>query len=145
MKKCIILKNLADTRNLAIDIAKKLKGGEVLALSGPLGSGKTTFVQFLAKALGIKRTVKSPTFVLLQTYKINSKRITQNAKLFCHMDAYRLKGDEELGALGLHDYLGKPKVITVIEWAEKIKKALPPKTIWLKFQYAPRGRTITIS
>ena len=119
--KRFILKNLADTDKLARNVAKTLRGGGVIALSGPLGSGKTTFVQFLAKALGVKRTVKSPTFVLLQTYKIseehrtrNTERGTQKAKLLCHVDCYRLNNANELYALGLHDYLGKTNVITII-------------------------------
>jgi len=143
MKK-IYLPNINTTKTLAGQMAKKLKGGEVLALSGPLGSGKTTFVQFLAKALGVKQAVRSPSFIVLQVFKINSKRITHNAKLLCHVDCYRLKDTKELNTLGLHDYLGKPNVITVIEWAEKIKKIFPPKTIWLKFKYAKHGRMALI-
>lgn len=155
--KQINLKTIQDTNELAAVVVARLRGGEVLALSGPLGSGKTTFVQFLAKALGVKRTVKSPSFVLLQTYKINLERRThptsprttglrgaRNAELLCHVDCYRLKSAKELDALGLHDYLGKPNIITVIEWAEKIKKALPPKTIWLKFKYTKTGRDVKI-
>ena len=149
MKK-IYLPNIDATNTLAKQIAKNLNGGEVIGLSGPLGSGKTTFVQFLAKALGVKRTVKSPTFILLQAYKIreehrtrNTERGTQNEELLCHIDCYRLKNADELNALGLHDYLGKPNVITVIEWAEKIKSILPPKTICLNFQYTKGGRSVT--
>lgn len=141
MKK-IILKNLADTRKLAKDIAKKLRGSEVIALTGPLGSGKTTFVQFLAKELGVKRTVKSPSFIILQLFNLQPASCKLRAKLLCHVDCYRLKNADELDALGLGDYLGKSNVITVIEWAEKIKKALPPKTIWLKFKYAKDGRSV---
>ena len=79
MKK-IYLPNIDATNRLAKQIAKNLNGGEVIGLSGPLGSGKTTFVQFLAKALGVKRTVKSPTFILLQAYKIREEHRTRNTE-----------------------------------------------------------------
>src|SRR3989338_7370822 len=113
MKK-IYLPNINTTKTLAGQMAKKLKGGEVLALSGPLGSGKTTFVQFLAKALGIKQAVRSPSFIVLQIFKLQATSYKLEARTLCHVDCYRLKDAKELDALGLHDYLGKPNVITVI-------------------------------
>src|SRR3989338_6736434 len=142
MKK-IYLPNINTTKTLAGQIARDLKGGEVLAFSGPLGSGKTTFVQFLAKALGVKQAVRSPSFIVLQIFKLQATSYKLQATILCHIDCYRLKDTKELNTLGLHDYLGKPNVITVIEWAEKIKSILPRKTTWLKFQYTKGGRSVT--
>lgn len=136
MKK-ISLKSLADTQQLAQQLAATLRGGEVLALSGQLGAGKTTFTQALAKALGVKQTVKSPTFTILQTY--SAGRLT-----LCHVDAYRLKSINELEAIGLTDYLGQVNTITIIEWAEKIKKAIPRNATWLKFTLNKDSRTVLI-
>lgn len=142
------LLTLADTERLAWEIAATLRGAEVIALSGSLGAGKTTFTQALGRALGIKKEVKSPTFVVMHVHKINAKRITHNAKLktkfLCHVDAYRIEELSELETIGLQDYLGNPEVITVIEWAEKIKKILPKETLWLTFAYAKQGRSVTV-
>ena len=167
----ISLKTLTDTERLAKKIVGALKGGEVIALSGPLGSGKTTFTQALARALGIKRGVKSPTFVVIRIHEATRVRrhetgdrgqgkrdkrrgIRKNETLslvsgslslrLCHVDAYRLHNIEELEAIGLADYLAEPHTITVIEWAEKIKKALPPNTLWLIFSFSNNKRTVTI-
>lgn len=111
-------------------MAKSLKGGEILALSGDLGGGKTTFVKGLAKGLGIRALVTSPSFVIVKEYKGRGL-----SKSLVHVDLYRLKGPEEIESLGLSDYLGKPDKISVIEWAEKIKEILPKKTIWLEFEF----------
>ena len=150
------LSSLDDTQKLAQKIAKTLKGGEVLALTGSLGSGKTTFTQLLARALGVKRRVRSPSFIVLQTFETNTKVRIQNSKvkmhpasfklrgaknaklqgkttslLLCHVDAYRLNDLSEIEALGLYDYLGKPDTVTVIEWAEKIRSVLPRHALWI--------------
>lgn len=112
----------------AKNLAKQLRGGEIIALSGNLGSGKTTFTQALGKALGVKELISSPTFVILQEFST-----TQSPKLiFYHLDLYRTRSFREVKALGITDWWGHPKTITVIEWAEKIKKYLPDKTIYLK-------------
>jgi tRNA threonylcarbamoyladenosine biosynthesis protein TsaE len=97
-----------------------------LGLIGPLGAGKTTLVQYLAKALGVKQTVNSPTFVLLKEYSIRGK-----FKKIIHIDAYRLSSEWALLEIGLADYLVDKKNLIVIEWADKVKKILPLKTIWL--------------
>lgn len=141
MKK-IILKTEKDTEKLAQSIAKKLKGGEILALSGDLGAGKTTFTQYLAKALGVKVHVNSPTFVIMRIYK-TSKHPFQN---LAHIDAYRLDSEKELEYLGLDQYIGQPSAITVIEWAEKIKKELKKnlKVMYLDFKVNKGVHQVTI-
>jgi len=90
-----------------------------------LGSGKTTFVQGLAKGLGIEKKIISPTFILMRTY----------GNLY-HVDLYRLEGNvaEEAKNLGLTDIWGKKDNIVVIEWAEKIKEIIPKKAKWIKFE-----------
>ncbi len=138
-----LLNNLADTEALARQIASHLKGGEVLALSGNLGSGKTTFTQFLAKALGVKENVTSPTFVLMKKYLLNVKRYTLNA--LYHIDAYRLNDWTDAESLGLFDFLGQPETITVIEWADKIVDALPKNAIKIYFEASTNKRTVKIA
>lgn len=110
----------AATAALGGRLAKSAKSGEIFALVGDLGGGKTCFTKGFAKSLGIKRPVQSPSFVLMKIYRLKKRRL----KKFCHLDAYRLKNPAELAELGLDEYLGRPGVVTVIEWADKIKKML---------------------
>ncbi len=110
-----------ETRALAAGLAGKLDPGSVLALRGPLGSGKTCFAQGCARGLGVEeRYVTSPTFVLIREYR---GRVP-----FYHIDLYRLDPGPEIGALGLDEYLEGPGV-TAIEWAEKLEGHLPERTI----------------
>lgn len=95
---------------------KSLKGGEVVLLEGALGSGKTTFVKGVLAAAGHKGRVLSPTFTLARQYQ--TKKF-----LFCHVDLYRLAQDQLFG-WGLEDFLYADKVITLIEWGEKIESGL---------------------
>jgi len=99
----------------------------VLALSGELGGGKTTFVQGFMTGAGIKKKITSPTFVLLKNYK-----------LIYHIDCYRLKKAKELLDLGLREILINPKNIVLIEWPEIVKKYLPKSAIWIKFKYGKK-------
>lgn len=116
-----ISNSIKDTEKFAKQIAKSLNGGEVLGLVGNLGAGKTTFTQALGKALGVKQTMTSPTFVLMKIYPLNHP----SAKYLCHIDAYRLTTQEDLIAIGANDYIGQPETITVIEWADRVEKVLP--------------------
>lgn len=125
--------SLFELKNLAKDVAKKLRGGEVLALIGNLGSGKTTFTKYLATFLKVKRRITSPTFTLMQEApgRLKSgKRI-----VLYHLDLYRIRGYKEVEALGLKQIWQKPEHIVVIEWANKIKKYLPKNTYYIYFKF----------
>lgn len=116
------------TKKLAQDLAKDFTHG-VIALSGVLGVGKTTFVQGFAKGLGIKEKIISPTFVLIRQHKIpNSKRVLY------HVDLYRLAGNQIANSLGLEDLMSNLTSVVLIEWAEKVKDLLPKNTIWISFK-----------
>ncbi len=101
-------------------LAKQLKGGEVIALIGNLGAGKTTLIKGIARGLGLKKIITSPTFVLMKIYDIDSK-----IKKLVHIDCYRIKSAEEISAIGAQEYFGQKNTVVVIEWADKIKKLLP--------------------
>ena len=116
---------------IAKKISESLKGGEIFALSGPLGAGKTTFVKAVGKELKIKRKITSPTFVLMNV--LPAKLKGGKKIMFYHLDLYRTKNFKEASALGLKEFWGQPNTITFIEWAEKIKKHLPTKTRFIKF------------
>src|SRR3989338_11070284 len=106
-------------------LAKKLRRGDVVALSGNLGSGKTTFTKGIGKGLGVKnpRRINSPTFVLIKEY---------DGKMpLYHLDLYRLDAFREIENLAAEEYI-YGKGVTLIEWAEKIKCLLPKKYISVK-------------
>jgi len=142
-----ITKNQEETIELGKEIAKKLHGGEVLALNGDLGAGKTTFVKGIAKGLGIKQNITSPTFVLMKIYEIKNfprlelgTRVKFKIKNLVHVDYYRLKSLDDTLSLGITDYLGKKDTICIIEWANKIKFFLPEKTLKIKFKYIDENK-----
>ena len=123
----------AQTRAFGAKLARELKDGEIIALVGHLGSGKTTFIKGLAKGLGVKDTITSPTFVLMKIYKTKHKSIRK----FVHVDCYRVPGIE-LASIGLTDYLNQPDTVVAIEWAEKLPKNFKP-TIKLKFDVGKKA------
>lgn len=125
----LITKSAEETKSFGKEVADSLKGGEVLALTGGLGSGKTTFVQGLAEGLGIEGRIISPTFILLKKYKAGEKNLY-------HIDLYRLDEnlESEVRNLGAYDIFGKKENILVIEWAEKIKNFIPSNATWISFE-----------
>lgn len=112
---------------------KKFQGAAVLALQGELGSGKTTFIQGLAKELKIKERVLSPTFVIMKHFDISTFKHFNN---LYHIDCYRIEKPGELLALSFKEIIKNPKNLVVIEWAEKVKKILPKDAVWITFKHA---------
>lgn len=112
------------------------KGAVVVALEGALGAGKTTFAQGFAEGLGVKEKVKSPTFVLVHKHALKKKK---RFKYFYHADCYRLESEKDAGVIGLDEEMRDPENIVLVEWARRIKKALPKDTIVVKFTYINEG------
>jgi len=130
-----------ETQKLAEIFAEKFKNGAIITLNGPLGAGKTTFVQGFAKKLGIKNKIISPTFVLMREYDLPYEK---NAKLF-HIDLYRLEGTHQIDSLGLSDLFENCKNIFLIEWAEKLVINPKNKNIKVNFEYLSKNsRQITV-
>ena len=131
----IVSVSAKQTQALAGQLAKKIltsqtrAGALALALKGDLGSGKTTFVQGLAKGLGVKGRITSPTFVLMKRFKN-----------FYHFDCYRLQRPEEILQLGWQEIIANPQNIIAIEWPERIKKFLPKETIYLNFKFMDKNK-----
>lgn len=125
-------KNAKETHELGRKFGSSLKGGEVVALFGDLGSGKTTFVQGVASGLHIKSRIISPTFIIMRVYPI-----PHSQKELYHVDLYRLEGNlsEEIENIGLTDVWGKSDAIVLIEWSEKISDLLPENVIKIKFEH----------
>ena len=109
----------------------------ILALVGDLGAGKTTFVQALAKRLGIKETVQSPTYVLMKSYPLDGPLTTFGEKRrfnrLIHIDAYRLENPEEFKTLKPEEFLNDPKAFVVIEWPQKLGNLLPHPNFTVHF------------
>ncbi len=126
------------TQALAGRLARGLTGGDVLALSGDLGAGKTTFVQGLARGMGIAAPVTSPTFVLINAYRTPDGRTLQ------HADCYRLQDAPlEMWDAGLGDLLNGDDVV-VIEWADRLPELLADLTageyLEIHFEYLDENR-----
>jgi tRNA threonylcarbamoyladenosine biosynthesis protein TsaE len=133
-QKVYVVNNEQDMQNLVIEVLSKLKGPtRVLALSGELGAGKTTFTKALAKELSIEEDITSPTFVIQKSYK--TPKSCFGVKKLVHIDAYRLEDERDLEALDFSITLAEKGTLVVIEWAENIKAALPKRTITLNFEY----------
>lgn len=125
-------------------MSAQLHGGDILLLIGDLGAGKTSLVKGVAAGLGIKQEITSPTFTLMNVYKIKNYKI----KNLIHIDTYRLKNEKELVEIGVEDYLGQPDTVCVIEWPEKITELLKNKkttTIALEHGGKSHQRKIKIS
>lgn len=134
--------SITQTHSIAKEILAKLSQNRpesratVIICSGNLGSGKTAFVKGVAKALGIKERVTSPTFVIEKIYKIPAlakKRF--GFSHLVHIDAYRLKSPRELISIGFNEVIRDERNLVVIEWGEKVRKILPKKYKHLHFEF----------
>jgi tRNA threonylcarbamoyladenosine biosynthesis protein TsaE len=122
-----ISKSLKDTGNIAKEIVAKLSDDSskgkalILGLYGNLGAGKTVFTQELARELGIKEKVVSPTFVIMKRFGIPKNKF----KNLIHIDAYRLEKGAELEKLGWADIISDPENLVLIEWPEQVHDVMP--------------------
>lgn len=114
-----------ETKEFGRALAKELKAGSVVALSGPLGSGKTVLIQGICSGLGVTEFVTSPSFVIINEYP-------GKVKVY-HFDLYRLENIEEFIKLGYEEYF-YGNGITLIEWAEKIKTFLPEERMEINLE-----------
>jgi tRNA threonylcarbamoyladenosine biosynthesis protein TsaE len=143
--KTFVTKNLKETQKLGKTFAQKMKGGGILCLEGNLGAGKTTFTQGFLKELKVKGPYTSPTFLVIKNYKKkipisksqfpnklkNKKTKFQN---IYHIDTYRVKAKDILN-LGWEEIIADKNNIVIVEWADRIKKIIPKKSVWLKFEW----------
>jgi len=106
----------------------------VVGLSGNLGAGKTTFVQAVARHLGIKNKINSPTFLIIKKYPVKNKKY----KFLFHLDAYRLKGEKELFQLGWEEIIGNKEHLVFIEWPERVSKAVPPGAKFVRISHGEK-------
>ena len=125
--------SVEETWALARQFAATLKPGDVVLLKGELGAGKTTFVQGLAAALGVKGRVTSPTFCLVQEH-----RAEESEAFLVHMDLYRLNSEDDVLAIGWEDYLAQGAILAV-EWPERAGSLVPPGAHSVVFTHLEGG------
>lgn len=127
-----VTKSPQETFALGQALGQVLRGGDFLALTGPLGAGKTHLVKGIAAGLGVldDEPVVSPTFVLIREYR-------GRLKLY-HIDAYRLHGPAELLSLGLDEIIAEPDAVTALEWADRVTGAIPAGACWIELEHLGR-------
>jgi tRNA threonylcarbamoyladenosine biosynthesis protein TsaE len=126
-----------ETAELGEKLGRVLEAGDVIALSGGLGAGKTAFVQGLARGLGIGGRIASPSFTIVNEHE------AARVPLY-HADFYRLEDAAELDAIGFQDYFGRGGVV-VVEWADRFPRALPDERLDLRIEITgPASRRFTV-
>ena len=130
----------AALERLAAKVAEALAPGDVVVLSGEVGSGKTTFVRAAVAALGVEERVTSPTYQLARGYEgvVDGREVTVN-----HLDLYRLEGLENRDALELDDYLD-PDAVTFVEWAGPALEVIEEPTVVRISHQTPATRRVSI-
>ncbi len=130
----IITKSAEETARAGDELARHLVSREaphILCLYGPLGSGKTTFTQGVARGLGLTTRLLSPTFIIVRRYQIPKKEI-----FLYHIDLYRLQKTSEMEGIGLPEIFTDLASYTVVEWAERLGELIPQKRIDIRFTTA---------
>lgn len=141
----MISKNIKETNEISkIFLEKILKDknvknlATVVGLSGDLGAGKTSFTQSVAKYLGVKNKITSPTFVIIKKYSLKNKK----HKFLFHLDAYRLKDEKELLQLGWKEIISNKENLVFIEWPENVQKVIPKHTRFINISHKEKGHRI---
>ncbi|MCH7760216.1 tRNA (adenosine(37)-N6)-threonylcarbamoyltransferase complex ATPase subunit type 1 TsaE [candidate division TA06 bacterium] len=127
-----------ETVTFAKKFAKNLKVGDIVAIYGNLGAGKTTFIKGLAAGLGYVGRVFSPTFIFVRPYKIGNQK--NKIETLFHIDLYRSENKTDLRNVGIEEFLADKKAVSVVEWPEKIEESLPEKTIKIKIDIIGKSK-----
>ena len=130
VKRTLKIKNEEETRRFGLDLAHELKAGDVVALIGDLGTGKTALTRYITEGLGITARVNSPTFTIVKEYR------ESRLPLF-HFDVYRVSDPDELFNIGADEYFYGDGVC-VVEWADLIEELLPEDTRYIYIEYGPK-------
>ena len=149
--------SVKETRGIGYKIGKELRSGEVIFLSGILGAGKTELIRGIAKGLGVKSKIPSPTFNIFRVYdyifscrnRACPVRLKKKGKLY-HFDCYRLKNYSDLVNLGWEEILADKNSVIVLEWPEciadkDITKLARKKVITVEIKIKDSKRTINLS
>ena len=116
-------------------------GAFIVALSGDLGSGKTTFIQGFARGIGISRRLISPTFTIMRRYPLRGRAF----RSLIHIDAYRVHAPHELSIIRFQEWLADPSAVILIEWADLVRPSLRAPALRVVFSHGKRENERTIS
>lgn len=148
----ITVKSAENMKKIGRETAEKAVNGKkqnaiIVALTGELGSGKTTFAQGFLEYFGVKKA-NSPTFVIMKKYlpaKIFTKNLSGQAFYLYHIDCYRIRSSRDLLELGFKEIASDSHNIILIEWAERINDLLPKNTIRINFKHKSEKNRVIIS
>lgn len=127
LKRRIRINNEEEMKSFGLELANELEPGDVVALVGNLGTGKTTLSGYIAQGLGVTESLSSPTFNIVKEYRSGRLPV-------CHFDVYRLSCGDELVDIGAEDYL-YGNGVCLIEWADIVADILPEETIVIRIEY----------
>ena len=125
---CFETNSYTETEQIGRELALHLKNGGFVAFYGDLGAGKTAFTRGIGEVICPDAEVCSPTYAIINEYKVGSKTV------MCHVDAYRIEDDDDLYSTGFYDLCEEPGMVTVVEWCEKIPFAIPSDAIIVKIE-----------
>lgn len=132
--------------SLAKDLVNKAPGSKALVVgfTGELGAGKTTFIKSFIRALGVKKKITSPTFLISRRFNLPRGSMYKNV---FHIDAYRISNNSGLSEIGIENIINNQGNMVLVEWADRMKHVLPKDMIWVKFKHGKgeSQRHITIS
>lgn len=128
----VLTKSQAETESLGSRLGERCRPGDLLALEGELGSGKTCFARGVARGLGVRSAVQSPTFTIIREYR--------GVIPVYHFDVYRLNSAGDLEDLGYEEYFfpgpgGRHAGVVIVEWADKVKTLLPRERMWIRLSF----------
>lgn len=129
-QKNTVIKSEKETREFGSQLGKKAQPGDIIALIGDLGTGKTTLTKAVAEGLGVKETITSPTFNIVKQY--DSGRLP-----LYHFDVYRIGDTDEMYELGYEEYFFGDGVC-IIEWADIIEEIIPEDAMFIRIEYGER-------
>jgi tRNA threonylcarbamoyladenosine biosynthesis protein TsaE len=138
MQKEIISNSEEETAEFAAEIAGDTQEGTVFALHGSLGAGKSVFSRGFARGLGVKGVIPSPTFTIVQEYKVSAEN--ENLQRLYHMDLYRIQDVDAGYAFGIDEYLDDETAVKLIEWPERIEEILPENTVHVTITHIDENR-----
>lgn len=129
-----VSRSAEQTQRLGARLGTLLRGGDVVCLEGPLGSGKTCLTQGIGRGWGARQRLVSPSFVLVREYS----RPEDEQRLY-HVDLYRVSETQEVWGLGVDEYLGSEHAVAVIEWAGRAESLIPSGHLWVKLDFVGSG------
>jgi len=127
IKRVVTVKSEDETRQFGISLGQNVRPGQIIAMIGDLGTGKTTLTKYIAEGLGVKENIISPTFTIIREYE--SGRLP-----LYHFDVYRIGDPDELFNIGAHEYFYRDG-LCIIEWADLIMDELPESTDYIMIDY----------